>query len=205
MTRKWADDGRMYEGSVTASSERTDAGIVLRSPRVGYWRSRPAPGSLVTPGAELGELEILGVLHRLVAPADAAGIVLPDGGGARLAREPVQFGTALVTLDPDASPATAGLGAGQDDAAAAGSGLVFRAPLSGRFYARPAPDQPDFVKVGDVVETGHTVALLEVMKTFNRVTYGGEGLPDKARIVAIRPADEADVEEDEPLLDLEPA
>ena len=44
MTRKWADDGRMYEGSVTASSERTDAGIVLRSPRVGYWRSRPAPG-----------------------------------------------------------------------------------------------------------------------------------------------------------------
>ena len=61
-TRKWADDGRMYEETLTAGSERTDAGIVLTAPRVGYWRGRPAPGTLVTPGAEVGELEILGVL-----------------------------------------------------------------------------------------------------------------------------------------------
>jgi hypothetical protein len=43
------------------------------------------------------------------------------------------------------------------------------------------------------------------MKTFNRVTYGGPGLPAKAKIIAIRPADGDDIDEDAPLLELEPA
>ena len=44
-----------------------------------------------------------------------------------------------------------------------------RAPMPSRFYRSPAPDEPPFVKVGDIVATGEPVAVLEVMKTYNPV------------------------------------
>jgi acetyl-CoA carboxylase biotin carboxyl carrier protein len=59
--------------------------------------------------------------------------------------------------------------------------------------------------VGDVVTRGQTVALLEVMKTFNRLTYGGDHLPERARVVAVHPRDEDDLDEDDAIFDLEPA
>ena len=43
------------------------------------------------------------------------------------------------------------------------------APMPSRFYRSPAPDEPPFVKVGDIVATGEAVAVLEVMKTYNPV------------------------------------
>ena len=43
------------------------------------------------------------------------------------------------------------------------------APMPSRFYRSPAPDEPSFVKVGDIVATGEPVAVLEVMKTYNPV------------------------------------
>ena len=52
---------------------------------------------------------------------------------------------------------------------------------------------------------GRTVALLEVMKTFNRIAYGGEGLPARAKVLAVVPTDESDVDEGDVLLLVEPA
>jgi acetyl-CoA carboxylase carboxyltransferase component len=83
--------------------------------------------------------------------------------------------------------------------------IAIRAPSSGRFWARPSPDKPPFVSVGDTIATGHTLGLLEVMKTFHRVTYSGEGLPPRARVLAIRPADGDDLAADDVLVELEPA
>jgi acetyl-CoA carboxylase biotin carboxyl carrier protein len=82
---------------------------------------------------------------------------------------------------------------------------VFKAPTSGRFYGRPGPDKPAFVTAGAEITTGTTVCLLEVMKTFHRVTYGGAGLPPEARVVAIAVADEADVNSGDVLVRVEPA
>ena len=42
--------------------------------------------------------------------------------------------------------------------------------------------------------------MLEVMKTYSRVRYDGP----RARVVAIRPVDEDDLEEDDVILELEP-
>ena len=50
-----------------------------------------------------------------------------------------------------------------------------RSPLPGSFYRRPAPDQPPFKKVGDVVAVGDTIALVEVMKTFHEVKADASG------------------------------
>jgi acetyl-CoA carboxylase biotin carboxyl carrier protein len=96
--------------------------------------------------------------------------------------------------------------AGRDGAkATTTASLAIRAPSSGRFWARPSPDKPSFVSVGDVVTAGQTVCLLEVMKTFHRVTYAGDGLPERARVLAIRPADGDDLAAGDVLVELEAA
>jgi acetyl-CoA carboxylase biotin carboxyl carrier protein len=43
------------------------------------------------------------------------------------------------------------------------------APLVGTYYAASAPDQPPFVQVGDRVEKGQTVCLLEAMKMMSEI------------------------------------
>ena len=89
------------------------------------------------------------------------------------------------------------------DQTASATGLVFRAPTSGRFYGRPSPDKAPFVSIGDELAPGTTICLLEVMKTFNRVTYGGSGLPERAKVREILVVEGADVTAGEPLLTLE--
>ena len=54
-------------------------------------------------------------------------------------------------------------------------GLVVRSPLLGVFYRTPAPDAPPFVEVGDVVEPGQVVGLVEAMKIYNEITAEREG------------------------------
>ncbi len=200
---KWHPDGRMFADALVARAKATDDGIVLLAPTVGLWRGQPAPGQLVTPGQSIGELEILGVVHRLVAPPEAAGVVVQGDGGERLARRPVDAATVLLTLDPEGSVAAGQLRTAATPATDAETGIVFRAPLSGRYYARPAPGEDPFVQVGDIITEGQTVALLEVMKTFNRIAYGGAGLPTRAKVVAIAPTDEADIDEDDIILQLQ--
>jgi acetyl-CoA carboxylase biotin carboxyl carrier protein len=57
-----------------------------------------------------------------------------------------------------------------DDAPAAEEGLVaITTPLLGTFYGSPAPDEPPYVRVGDKVEAGQVVALIEAMKVFNEI------------------------------------
>ena len=102
---------------------------------------------------------------------------------------PLQLGTAVAVTAIAAAVGT--------------TGLVFRAPTSGRFYSRSAPGKPAFVNVGDELGPNATVCLLEVMKTFNRVTYGGPGLPERAKVREILVADGADVTAGNPLLALE--
>lgn len=43
------------------------------------------------------------------------------------------------------------------------------APLTGLFYARPAPDEEPFVHVGSHVDADSVVGLIEAMKMFNQV------------------------------------
>ncbi|MER7010196.1 acetyl-CoA carboxylase [Saccharopolyspora sp. NPDC000359] len=43
------------------------------------------------------------------------------------------------------------------------------AHVPGVFYRRPSPDADPFIEAGGLVEAGQTIALIEVMKTFNEV------------------------------------
>ena len=58
------------------------------------------------------------------------------------------------------------VGPGADDLPA---GHVLRAPMVGTFYTSPAPDKPPFVTVGQSVQAGDTLAIIEAMKMFNPI------------------------------------
>ncbi len=55
------------------------------------------------------------------------------------------------------------------------SGNIVTSPIVGTFYASPAPDKPPFVKVGDTVNSGDVVCIIESMKLMNEINseFGG--------------------------------
>jgi acetyl-CoA carboxylase biotin carboxyl carrier protein len=169
-------------------------GDIVRAPAPGWFRRTVAADHLVAPGDVIGELEVLGRMIDVVAPQVRGLVRVP--AGPKLARQPVSYGDELFRVE---AGEIAGVQPHSEDAQAVG-GLVFRAPTSGRFYSRPTPDKPVFVEAGTELSPGSTVCLLEVMKTFHRVTY--DGAPAKVRQVLV--ADGADVNQGEPLLALDP-
>lgn len=198
-------DSRLHPPILRARLVRLpDGKLRLEAPTVGLYRGEPRPGSLVTADASLGQLEILGVLHHLLAPAEAVGVVLaPETAGPRLTCRPVGYGDLLAVLDPEAAVAGS-ITSTDSTAAVSGTGaLVFRAPTAGRFYTRPGPGKPPLIEVGTALQQGQAVGLIEVMKTFGRLHYGGEGLPAQARVKAILVKDETDVAAGEALFELE--
>ncbi|NOT31168.1 MAG: acetyl-CoA carboxylase, biotin carboxyl carrier protein, partial [Planctomycetes bacterium] len=74
----------------------------------------------------------------------------------------------------------------------------------GRFWQRPAPNDPPFLRAGDALADGQTIGLIEVMKTFTHLVYrsGGE-LPARAKVVRLLVADGAEIESGGALFELE--
>lgn len=191
--------GRLHAPETEALIARRDdaTAFALRAPGPGIFTPALAVGELVAPGARLGELSVLGRAIAVVVPAGAAsGIAVEIPATAHA----VGYGDALAVIDPALQHGATAQAAAST--ATAVDGLVFRAPTSGRFYRRSAPDKPPFVEDGTPLTVGSTICLLEVMKTFHRVTYGGAGLPDTARVVRVLVADGDDVNAGDPLLAL---
>lgn len=49
------------------------------------------------------------------------------------------------------------------------SGSYVTSPMVGTFYAAPSPEDPPFVKVGDVIEKGTIICIIEAMKVMNEI------------------------------------
>lgn len=56
-----------------------------------------------------------------------------------------------------------------DPGHAVGEGEAVVAPMVGVFYRSAGPDQPAFIEVGDEIEKGATVGLLEAMKVYSEI------------------------------------
>jgi len=48
-------------------------------------------------------------------------------------------------------------------------------PLVGTFYRSPSPEEEPFIEVGDRVEVGETLCIIEAMKVMNEITSDVEG------------------------------
>ena len=75
-----------------------------------------------------------------------------------------------VTAGPCTTAPDEASGAPEED-----SRQPIRAPLVGTFYRAPQPGADPFVKVGDIVEPGQTVAIVEAMKLMNQVQSDVKG------------------------------
>jgi len=53
--------------------------------------------------------------------------------------------------------------------------IEVKAPMSGVFYRRSAPDQPPYVEAGDTVKKKQVLALLETMKVFQKIKSPAAG------------------------------
>jgi len=92
---------------------------------------------------------------------------------------------------PVAAPAPAA-------APARASGDEVKSPMVGTVYLQPNPGSPAFVKVGDTVEAGQTLFIIEAMKTMNPIPA-----PRAGKLVEILVEDAQPVEFGEPLAIIE--
>ena len=70
---------------------------------------------------------------------------------------------------PRSADMTPALHAAPEKAAKEVPGQFITSPMVGTFYSAPSPDDPDFIKVGDVVEKGQVVSIIEAMKVMNEI------------------------------------
>ena len=56
------------------------------------------------------------------------------------------------------------------------SGHIVRSPMVGTFYSAGSPDAPAFVEVGQHVNAGDTLCILEAMKMMNQIEADKSGV-----------------------------
>jgi acetyl-CoA carboxylase biotin carboxyl carrier protein len=78
--------------------------------------------------------------------------------------------------------------------------LEIKSPMVGTFYRSPSPDKPVYVKVGDTVEKGSPVCIIEAMKLFNEIETEVSG-----KIVKVMVEDAQPVEYDQVLFLVDPS
>ena len=83
-------------------------------------------------------------------------------------------------------------------AAPAASQTALKAPMIGTFYRSNGPDSAAFVQVGDMVEKGQVICIIEDMKLFNEIEAEESGRIVKALVENATP-----VEYDQPLFLIE--
>ncbi len=126
------------------------------------------------------QLRITGESARAaaVAPATAAA---PAAGGAPAAAAPPARAEEPAQIAP----------------VAAADLHVVTSPIVGTFYAAPSPDAAPFARVGDRVQKGQVLCIVEAMKLMNEIESDADGV-----VVEIYPKNAQPVEYGEPLFGL---
>jgi acetyl-CoA carboxylase biotin carboxyl carrier protein len=119
---------------------------------------------------------------------------------------------AVVSLSPpEAVPAPAPATETQQDKAAAKPAekdageestddlVPVKSPIVGTFYRSPSPDKPPYIKVGDLIDVGSVVCIVEAMKLFNEIESEVGG-----KIVKVMVEDASPVEYDQVLFLVDP-
>jgi acetyl-CoA carboxylase biotin carboxyl carrier protein len=78
--------------------------------------------------------------------------------------------------------------------------LTIKSPMIGTFYRSASPEKPPFANVGDEIESGTVVCIIEAMKLFNEIESEVKG-----KIVKVLVEDASPVEYDQPLFLVEPS
>ncbi len=199
----------MAEKTLIANVQPDDSDpetLLVTSPAVGMADGAPKVGRFLNASDRFNTMKILNVRYVLRLPRDVHGrlteVFIPNSF------TPVEYGQSLARLDPRLLEAGADAAVGRGGAKAGesqDSGLIsIEAPSDGIFYRRPSPDSPSYIEVGSPVSAGSILGLVEIMKCFHQITYGGVELPEKGEIVKIMVEDTAEVRFGQPLFLVKP-
>ena len=78
--------------------------------------------------------------------------------------------------------------------------ITIKSSMIGTFYRSSSPEKPPFVSVGDSINTGDTICIIEAMKLFNEIESEVSG-----KIVKILVDDATPIEFDQPLFLVDPS
>lgn len=92
----------------------------------------------------------------------------------RIARQPAQVATSVAMPAAAAPQIPAAPAASAESDPGSHPGAV-TSPMVGTAYRAPDPTSPAFINVGDRVQAGQTVLIIEAMKTFNEIPAPREG------------------------------
>jgi acetyl-CoA carboxylase biotin carboxyl carrier protein len=164
----------------------------------------------VVPGPrDGGDVELLALIDRLAELLDRSDLTeleVESGGTGLILRKPTAIAAApllAASAAPVAAPGSDGPAAGEPSTAGRDPATTARpsvkAPLTGIFYASPAPGTAPYVQVGGEVAVGQIIGLIEAMKLFNEIKSDLAG-----RVVRVVPDSGALVKAKQPLIEVDP-
>jgi acetyl-CoA carboxylase biotin carboxyl carrier protein len=156
-------------------------------------------------GGDDGDASLLALVDRLAGLLDRSDLteleVEAGDTGVILRKLAAISWPAATSAGPAAVPVPAAppgeASAGGRDAAATKPSV--KAPLTGIFYASPAPGSPPYLRVGGEIAVGQIVGLIEAMKLFNEIKSDLAG-----RVVRIVAESGQLVKAKQPLVEVEP-
>jgi acetyl-CoA carboxylase biotin carboxyl carrier protein len=170
-----------------------DHGFLVRSPAVGVLDGVPAKGVYLNPSDGFARLVVLGRRHVVLLPRHVQGTVVEQ-----LVEDTttaVGYGQPLLRLGPvrELGPASRPAGAEGANGATNDDLVAVTSPSDGVFYRRPTPESPAYVEEGSAIAAGTVLGLVEVMKCFNQIAYGGPALPERGTIERVLVGDACEV------------
>jgi len=145
-------------------------------------------------------------LIELVEESGISELEISEGEeSVRISRAPANVGYPMMqqayaapVQQPALATAVAPVAAVAEAAPAEISGHIVRSPMVGTFYRTPSPDAKAFVEVGQKVNAGDTLCIVEAMKMMNQIEADKSGLVKAILVESGQP-----VEFDEPLVIIE--
>ncbi len=123
-----------------------------------------------------------------------------DEPAPQIIAQPIAPAVAALPVAAQAVPASAPAAPSAKPAPVADNLITIKSPKIGTFYRSSSPDKPVYVNIGDDVNVGKVVCIIEAMKLFNEIESEVKG-----RIVKVLVEDASPVEYDQPLFLVEPA
>ncbi|RLB49861.1 MAG: hypothetical protein DRI90_24205 [Deltaproteobacteria bacterium] len=190
---------------VAKVDSETDKTFLVRSPAVGVADGVPKRGVYLNASEGFLTLAILNRRYVVQLPRNVQGMV------SELLIEdtavPVAYGEPLFRLSQALDlESTRGGAATKEGEPQEGDDLIaVTAPSDGVFYRRPSPDKPNYADEGAEVTSGSVLGLIEVMKSFNQITYGGPDLPERGIVTRVLATDASEVAYGQTLFLVRPA
>ena len=101
---------------------------------------------------------------------------------------------------PQPTPEAPAAGGSSEPSADDDRYITIKSPMIGTFYRASSPETPPFASVGDTVQSGTVVCIIEAMKLFNDIESEVSG-----KIVKVLVDDSSPVEFDQPLFLVDPS